>query len=174
MKGNTTFVFTLLVDNEFGVLTRITALIRRAGWNIRSLSVAETKTTEGSRLTICLECRHYTLEQVLDRLSRLDCVRKILPYSKETQVARELALLHLETTDEAVLQQICRELSATPLEHKGGHVILSAVCEEGLLDQMLPWLREQGLVDIARTGAISLRRSLDCKEEASRETACSQ
>ncbi|MGI6404607.1 MAG: acetolactate synthase small subunit [Oscillospiraceae bacterium] len=165
MKGNTSSVFTLLVDNEFGVLTRITALIRRAGWNIRSLAVAETKTPEISRLTICLECRHNTLEQVLDRLKRLDCVREILPYSKETQVARELALLHLLVEDEASLQQVCQQMNATIVERKDGHVLLSAVCEEGYLDQMLPTLREQGLLDIARTGAISLRRNFDGKED---------
>ncbi|GEM_PF-1110738 len=166
MKRNTSSVFTLLVDNEFGVLTRITALIRRAGWNIRSLAVAETKATETSRLTICLERRHNTVEQVLERLNRLDCVREILPYSKETQVARELALLHLSVKDEDTLQQLCRQLNATILERNGSHVLLSAVCEEGVLDNILPTLREQGLLDIARTGAITLRRYLEGKEDA--------
>lgn len=171
MKGTTSSVFTLLVDNEFGVLTRITALIRRAGWNIRSLAVAETKIPEISRLTICLECRHHTLEQVLDRMGRLDCVREILLYSKKTQVAQELALLHMKVEDVVSLPALCEELDATLLEQEDSHVILSAVYGEGELDRMIPRLKELGLIEIARTGAVSLRRILDDKEDAADETA---
>lgn len=168
MKANTSAVFTLLVDNEFGVLTRITALIRRAGWNIRSLAVAETKTPEISRLTICLECRHHTLEQVLQRLGNLACVREISLYEPANQVARELALLHVTAEDETALQALCEKLGATVLEQDGAHVMLAAVCGEGELDAAMPELLAGGLVEIARTGAVSLRRYPHNEKEAAK------
>lgn len=158
MRATSSWIFTLLVDNEFGVLNRITALIRREGWNIRYLAVAETKDPEISRLTICLECRQHTFEQVLERLGRLACVKEITLYSEENQVARELALLHMRMEDEMQLQELCEELNADILEIDGEHCILSAVCEEGRLDGMMASLLERGLVEIARTGAISLKK----------------
>ncbi len=64
----------LLVDNEFGVLTRITALVRREGFNIRCLAVDETENPEISRLLICVESMQSAVPRVVVRLNRLGCV----------------------------------------------------------------------------------------------------
>lgn len=66
----------MMVDNEFGVLTRITALVRREGFNIKSLAVSVTENPEVSRMLIAVECVDSALSKVLERLSRLDCVRE--------------------------------------------------------------------------------------------------
>lgn len=65
----------LLVDNEFGVLTRITALVRRDGFNIKSLAVTETKNPGVSRLLIAVECVDSAFPKVLSRLGKLGCVK---------------------------------------------------------------------------------------------------
>ncbi|MDR2909081.1 MAG: acetolactate synthase small subunit [Oscillospiraceae bacterium] len=158
MKANTRSVFTLMVDNEFGVLTRITALIRRWGWNIRSLAVAETKTPEISRLTVCLECRHFSLEHVLEKLSTLNCVREVTLYEEETQVSREFALLRL-SCGESLLAGLCERCDARVLEREAdGSVILTVSAQPDELDALVAELAGKGLADIARTGAIALRR----------------
>lgn len=77
MNKKQIYTIGLTVDNEFGVLTRVTALIRREGWNIKSLSVDETERSDISRMTIDLECAEHTAEQVIKRLSRLASVRAI-------------------------------------------------------------------------------------------------
>lgn len=66
----------LTVDNEFGVLTRITALVRREGFNILSLAVAVTENPEVSRMVMAVECVDGAFDRVLGRLRRLGCVRR--------------------------------------------------------------------------------------------------
>jgi acetolactate synthase-1/3 small subunit len=66
----------LLVDNEFGVLTRITARVRREGFNIKSLAVEVTENPEMSLMLIAVECLESALPKVLGRLNKLECVRK--------------------------------------------------------------------------------------------------
>ncbi|MDL2232683.1 acetolactate synthase small subunit [Ruminococcaceae bacterium OttesenSCG-928-L11] len=166
MKGYTSHVFTLMVDNEFGVLTRITALIRRAGWNIRSLAVAETAVPEISRLTICLECRHHSFETVLERLGRQSCVREIAVYEPDNQVARELAILRVENEDEMSMESLVEQYGAQIIEQsEDGRFLCSLCCDAGELDRWLPDLRRLGLVEIARTGTIAMQRNLDREEE---------
>ena len=156
MKSNRMDVFTLLVDNEFGVLTRITALIRRAGWNIRSLAVAETAVPEVSRLTICLECRHHTLEQVLERLGKLNCVQEITLFSTEDQVARELCLLRMKAEDEATVEQFVNQWDAQVIGEGDSEVVLSVCCLPQEIDSLLEEYKDN-IRDIARTGTIAIR-----------------
>jgi acetolactate synthase-1/3 small subunit len=65
----------LLVDNEFGVLTRITALVRREGFNIKSLAAEVTEDPRLSQLLISVECLVSALPRVLGRLNKLECVK---------------------------------------------------------------------------------------------------
>lgn len=171
MKGNnSSYVFTLMVDNEFGVLTRITALIRRAGWNIRSLAVAETALPEVSRLTVCLECRHHSFHTVLERLGRQSCVREITVFERENQVARELAILRVCSDDEMLLERMAEECGVELIDQSGdGEYLYSVCCDEGELDKWLPKLKKIGLVELARTGTIAMNLSSDSGEEGKHE-----
>lgn len=161
MKQFRTDVFTLMVDSEFGVLTRITALIRRAGGNIRSLSVAQTAVPEISRLTVSLDCRHFTLDSVLDRLRRLNCVREISVFSPDTQVAQELCLLRV-AADSPDLDALCARWDAQKLDQQNGEVILSVRCAPDDTPAMQEQFQALGLLDMARTGTIAL----DCGKGA--------
>lgn len=67
-----------LVDNEFGVLTRITALVRREGMNIKSLAVTDTKKPELSHMIISVECIESRLNQIIERLQKLNCIKKVV------------------------------------------------------------------------------------------------
>lgn len=170
MTSRDSNVFTLMVDNEFGVLTRITALIRRAGWNIRSLAVAETAVPEVSRLTICLECRHHSFETVLERLGKQSCVREISVYRPGSQVARELAILRFSLEDEMVLERIVEKYGAQLIGEPDENGFLCSVsCNEGELDRWMPEFLELGLLDIARTGPVALKK--DSVGEGSDEEA---
>lgn len=160
MQGNKKTVFTLMVDNEFGVLTRITALIRRAGWNIRSLAVAETAVSTVSRLTICLECRNTTLEYVLRKLGRLDCVRDISIFTPETQVQQEMAILRITPEALATLEDV-DGLAVKPLYSDERELMLAVSGESALIDTALDALREKGLLEAARTGMIAMKKAYE-------------
>lgn len=147
-------IFTLMVDNEFGVLTRITALIRRAGWNIRSLSVAETETSEISRLTICIECKNNTLEYVREKLVRQSCVREISVFSEAHDVARELAIVRV-TGGAAAKLKSDGDIAVKCLDEAGN--VFSIMCGPEEMENLLDGLRGNGLLEAARTGTVALR-----------------
>lgn len=76
-------VLTLIVDNNMGVLTRITTQIRREGLNIRKLVVEETEDPSVSKLTMTFSCLTGFYGDVLKRFSQMNCVRELTDESTE-------------------------------------------------------------------------------------------
>ena len=81
----------LLVDNEFGVLTRITALVRRDGVNIHSLAVTDTEKVELSHMMLSVECIETRLPRLLEQLQKLSCVKKAIALDDSFQLGESLA-----------------------------------------------------------------------------------
>ena len=135
-------ILSVFADNEFGVLTRITALIRREGWNIKTLSVAETIHPSVSRLTIGVECIDSTLEMVLKRILRLDCVRRA---SICETCGREMALAHLPA--DAMAPEGSRMVGERVYEYTGLPGEVDAWCHA---------VAALGASDIARGGVVTL------------------
>lgn len=150
-------ILTLLVDNEFGVLTRITAQIRREGWNIKSLAVAESMDPAVSRITLALECYDTTLPEVMHRLSRLACVRSVTAYHPEQYVCRELAIVRVLAEGPAV-EETAQRFGARTLTRQAGVTLLELTAEPAELNEFLLALRNLADVSVARTGAITLER----------------
>ena len=90
---NHNYTLSILVKNTSGVLTRISGLFARRGYNIRSLSVGETENEELSRITIGLEGDEYVLDQIKKQLSKLIDVVKIKQLKGSDAVYRELMLV---------------------------------------------------------------------------------
>ncbi len=150
-------ILTLLVDNEFGVLTRITAQIRREGWNIKSLAVAESMDPAVSRITLALECYDTTLPEVIHRLSRLACVRSVTAYHPEQYICRELAIVRIFSEEPAV-DEAAQRFGARTLSKQNGATILELTAEPAELNAFLQTLRSFAELKVARTGAITLER----------------
>lgn len=77
MREEQEYILTMMVDNNMGVLTRITTQIRREGLNIRRLLVEETENPEISRLTMTFSCLQGFYGDVLKRFSQMSCVREL-------------------------------------------------------------------------------------------------
>jgi acetolactate synthase-1/3 small subunit len=148
----------LLVDNEFGVLTRVTALVRREGWNIKSLAVAETMDPAVSRLTISVECIDSTLPHVLERLGRLACVKGITAYAEATHFSRELILVTLEGGEGERAIKEAEGLGARILDSSGGMLTVEFSGEPGHAEALIATLKSFGTVNIARSGIVALER----------------
>ncbi len=145
----TTQILTMNVDNEFGVLTRITALIRRAGLNIKGLSVAETVSPQIARLTVNVEMQGIPLEDILGRLQRLDCVRGIQAADDGHFYKRELIAVtcarssHLWQGKQILWQtkeRVCFESIQTPEE----------------IGQMLSAANQDEIFQIYRSGVVTV------------------
>lgn len=157
MNKRTAHILTCMVDNEFGVLTRITAQIRREGWNIKSLAVAESMDPAISRITLTLECFDATLPTVLHRLTKLACVRMVTAYDQESHICRELAVARVAVMDEAI-RQLCTQYGASILQELGQSALIELSDMPSVLDSFVQALEAKGEVSVARTGPITLER----------------
>jgi acetolactate synthase-1/3 small subunit len=158
MSHRTAQTLILLVDNEFGVLTRVTANIRREGWNIKSLVVAETMDPAVSRLTISVECIDSTLPHVLERLGRLACVRDIRAWAEATHFSRELVLVTLRKgAGERALKE-AEGLGARVLYEGAGGVTLEFAGEPARAESLIKTLEPFGVANVARSGIVTLER----------------
>lgn len=148
----------LLVDNEFGVLTRVTALVRREGWNIKSLAVAETMSEAVSRLTISVEYVDSTLPHVLERLERLACVRSIAVFAADTHYSRELVMITVEGAGAAEAGRVAGAAGARVLESAQGWLTLEFSGAPEQAQSLIAKLKPFGAVNIARSGIVTLER----------------
>src|SRR5246127_3200274 len=84
---------SVLVENKFGVLTRVTGLFSGRGYNIDSLNVAPTNDSTASRMTIVTHGDESTIEQIIKQLKKLPDVLKVLDFHDGDHVDRELVLI---------------------------------------------------------------------------------
>ena len=87
------FTVAILVNNQFGVLNRITSMFRRRQFNIISLAVSETESTEYSRITIQSEGEDVVKQQLINQLYKLPDVCSVLEFDPDESVSRELLLI---------------------------------------------------------------------------------
>ena len=92
------FVIAVYVDNKFGVLTRVTSMFTRRGFNIDALTVGETESPAYSRITISLSGDGYAKEQLINQLRKLINVKRVEVINEEVIIKRELAFLKISLT----------------------------------------------------------------------------
>ena len=151
-------ILAVLVENKFGVLTRVSGLFARRGFNIVSLAVSPTEDENYSRMTIVVDADSAPLEQVTKQLNKLIPVIKIQELSSAQAVERELMLVTVKSSSE-VRSQIT-ELAAifeARIEDVGYDAITILVAgRPEKLDAMSDLLAPFGIVEIQRTGHIAL------------------
>lgn len=154
MSGLKVQILSINVDNEFGVLTRITSLIRREGWNIRSLAVAQTEEPAVSRLTVSLECLDSALEHVRSRLDRLDCVHSLTLFDPQKHERIELAVVCVTAADKSAVHACAKEFGARVFSPDGEEPVFEITQDPVQIDAFLDALGRLGTMHVTRTGAI--------------------
>lgn len=151
-----------IVDNEPGVLARVVGLFSARGYNIESLTVAEIdKNAHQSRITIVTSGTDHILEQIEQQLLRLVPVAKVIDVTNSTGgIERELAVVKVagkgEKRVEALrLSQIFR---ANVIDTTNESFIFEITGASAKIDQFAELMRPLGLVEIARTGVLSIQR----------------
>jgi acetolactate synthase-1/3 small subunit len=152
--------FAVLVENKFGVLGRITGLFSARGFNIESLSVAETEDPTVSRITLVTEGDEKVLEQINKQLNRLIDVIKVTDLSEESHVDRELVLIKVEAEAESRAEVLrladifrAKIVDVTPTTY-----ILEVTGDEGKIRALIELLKPLGVKEVVRTGKIALVR----------------
>lgn len=152
--------FAVLVENKFGVLGRITGLFSARGFNIESLSVAETEDPTVSRITLVTEGDDKILEQVNKQLNRLIDVIKVTDLSEESHVDRELVLIkvHAEAETRAEVLRLADIFRAKIVDVTPKTYILEVTGDEGKIRALIELLKPLGVKEVVRTGKIAIVR----------------
>jgi acetolactate synthase-1/3 small subunit len=153
-------VFTMLVDNEPGVLSRVVGLFSGRGFNIDSLVVAETMDPKVSRITILTKADKLVLEQIEKQLNKLINVIKIRDVTGPEAVKREMALVCVKAKSEnrAEILRIVDIFRCKVVDVGLEHYIIEVTGDEGKITALLNLLKPMGIKKIARTGPLALIR----------------
>lgn len=151
---------SVLVENEFGVLTRVAGLFSGRGFNIQSLSVAETLEPKISRMTIVTSGNDATLEQINKQLNKLVNVIKVTDVTAENPINRMLALLKVSINPKTRMEVIktIELLGGEILDSDGKSVIVEFRGDEEKILSAINLFKPFGIVDFVQTGNIALQK----------------
>jgi len=153
-------VLSILVENKPGVLTRITGLFARRGFNIDTLAVGPTDDEAISRITLTLDGALHPIDQVTKQLHKLVNVLKIRDLEPEEALARELALFKVSAdgANRAEITQICEIFRAKIVDVTRRSLVIEVTGTEDKIEAFEGLVRPFGLVEMARTGEIAIAR----------------
>lgn len=151
---------SVLVENEFGVLTRVAGLFSGRGFNIQSLTVAETLEPKISRMTIVTSGNDATLEQINKQLNKLVNVIKVMDVTGDNPINRILALLKVSINTKTRMEIIktIELLGGEIIDSDGKSIILEVRGDEEKIRSAINLLNPYGIVDFVQTGNIALQK----------------
>lgn len=151
---------SVLVENEFGVLTRVASLFSGRGFNIDSLTVAPTNEEGMSRMTIVTRGDDNILEQITKQLNKLIDVIKVIDFTDGSGIEREMALIKVTAEDEsrAEVLRIVDIFRAKIIDVTPKSYTIEATGNPLKIDAILDLLRPLGLKELVRTGAVAIGR----------------
>ena len=151
---------SVLVNNQPGVLQRVSGLFGRRGFNIESITVGESEEIGLSRMVIVTSGDDNTLEQISKQLYKLIDVIKVVDLSSNPMVARELALIKVnaEPIMRPEILGIVETFRAAVVDIGPSSVIVQVVGDSDKIDAMVELLRPYGIRELSRTGVTAMIR----------------
>ena len=153
---------SVLVENKFGVLTRIAGLFSGRGYNIDTLNVAPTQNPDTSRMTIVTRGDDATLEQIVKQLNKLVDVLKVDDFRENEYVDRELVLVKVGVANAQVraeVMQITDVFRCKIVDVQPKSLTIEITGDEGKVSKFLELMGQFGILDVTRTGKVALPRN---------------
>ena len=150
----------VLVENEFGVLSRVAGLFSGRGFNIESLCVAETTDPKVSRMTIVTSGNDQIIEQILKQLNKLVPVLKVIDFTGTETVDRELVLVKVnaDNGNKAEVLRLVDIFRAKIVDVAPRCYTIEMTGGEGKVSAFLQMLRPIGIKEVVRTGKVAITR----------------
>lgn len=163
---------SVLVEDEAGVLSRISGLFARRGFNIESLAVGPAEKPGISRITMIVPGDNRTVEQLIKQLYKLVNILKVQDVTNIPCVERELVLIKIQVdiTNRSSILEIANIFRAKVVDMANKYLILEVTGDPGKMVAIEQLLKQYGIVEIARTGKISLTRASNVNTEFLRNT----
>ena len=153
-------VLSVLVRNSSGVLTRVSGLFARRGFNIDSLTVGRTENPEISRMTISLNGNEDILEQFIKQLNKLEDVLRVLELKSDNSVYRELVLIKVKADAEkrAEINEVVKIFRSKIVDVSQSTLTVELTGDESKINALIRLLNEYGIKEVVRTGICGLER----------------
>ena len=154
---------SVLVENKFGVLTRVSGMFSGRGFNIDSLNVGPTLDPTTSRMTIVVRGDDKVLEQVTKQLDKLVEVIDVQDFRDEQYVDRELILMRVKADSKtrAEVMQICDIFRAKIIDVQPERLSIEVTGTSSKIDKFILLMERFGIIDLTRTGKVALSRTND-------------
>lgn len=161
-------VISILVENEPGVLSRVSALFSGRGFNIESLNVAETLDATISRMTLITSGNEQIIEQIIKQLNKLVNVIKVMDLTGSDFVDREMILVRVraEATSRAEVLRILEIFRGRVVDVSPKSYTLEITGDEKKIQAVVELLAPFGILEIVRTGKVAIMRA---KKESSQD-----
>ncbi|HYT59658.1 MAG TPA: acetolactate synthase small subunit [Haliangiales bacterium] len=152
---------SVLVENKFGVLTRVAGLFSGRGYNIDTLNVAPTQDPNTSRMTIVTRGDDATLEQIVKQLNKLVDVLKVIDFREGEFVDRELVLVKVsvDSKSRAEVMQITDIFRAKIVDVQPRSVTIEITGSEDKVVKFIDLMKTFGILDLTRTGKVAMPRN---------------
>ena len=151
---------SVLVENKFGVLTRVAGLFSGRGYNIDTLNVGPTQDPSVSRMTIITHGDDATLEQIIKQLNKLPDVLKVVNFGEGEFVDRELVLVKVtvDSQSRAEVMQITDIFRAKIVDVQPKSLTIEVTGNDSKVDKFVDLMQSFGVTELTRTGKIAVSR----------------
>jgi acetolactate synthase I/III small subunit len=152
--------FAVYVDNKPGVLNRVASLFRRRAFNIESLTVGHTEQPGVSRMTVVVDTDEYGARRLEANLYKLVPVKRVDNITAKPTIARDLALIKVAASaaERAHVMQLVEVYRARVVDVSPESLVIETTGTEDKIDSLIEVLRPYGLIEMVRTGRVSLTR----------------
>lgn len=160
----TKYVFGILVANRFGMLTRVSSMFTRRGFNIDTLTVGETQSPEFSRITISMVGDEYSKTQIIKQLGKLHDVKQVEVMERDETVTRELLLIKIKN-DSATRQDVLSAVDvfrSKIVDYSPDALCIEITGESSKINAFIELVKPYGIMEMCRTGLVALERGGNC------------
>ena len=165
-------VISALVVNQPGVLAHIAGMLASRAFNIDSLAVGTTENPEFSRMTFVVHGDERVLDQVRKQLEKIITVVKVIDFSKQNYVERDLMLIKVSTEGgkRSEVHELVEIFRGRIVDVGPSHVMVEMSGQERKIEAFVDAMRPFGIIELVRTGRIALLRSAPEEEEPEQES----
>ena len=158
-------IYSVLVENRSGVLSKVAGLFARRCFNIDSLAVGETDSPDTSIMTIVSSGDDRTLEQIEKQLNKKLDVIKVKTFSEAQCISRELLMLKVKYNKNTRrdIMEICNVMNASIIDMSKTNMMIQICDTPEKTKLMINMLASISIVEIARTGTLALPKCVDAE-----------
>ena len=160
-----THILSVLVENQAGVLARVSSLFSRRGYNIEALSVGPTENSEISRITISVNVEGHALDQVIQQLDKLVNVIEILELPASTSHQVELILVRVAikngAADQKKIDSVLEKYGAHAVETAPSSITIQQTANPTDLEALISELTPFGILELTQSGVVAMGRTIN-------------